>query len=595
MRSSQVVEEGLGVAGAAPVLAFERGVSYTAGGGSADGDVGAVVANADEDALGGALASLPPVRLARVLGAAVAPLSDEAAAASLRAAGAHLDEDAAGAVCAELTATWSSQTLLSLAETVMTRVGHITLGGAVDDAALHDSIARLQRLATRAEAEKLRRLREVAERGSHLGAGARRPADLLARLGLTSGEARQQADLAKQLADLPKTGQALAQGRIGLGQATEAAKALADAKAHARDNHDDTGEAAGGDDSDDGAGRGQDTRGRVEAEREAIDDTVGDAREGTDRRQTRQELERLAARRSRSRLAEAERRAYRKRHGRKFRDGDCVTIKLSGPGADTQKIWTMIQALARPKEAGEERTQEQRNYDAAVQVADRYLAEGRLPEVNGLPAQLLLIASHDAFHDVDDAEPPTVDGLGPVSSDTAKMLCCQAEWHVVVTGGDGEPLRVGRVRYQPNRAQRRAVIARDKGCVGCGAPAARCQIHHVRWWRRGGRTDITNLVLLCANCHTHVHHHDWTITLNPDGRYHAHPPTTYPSAQPAGKGPPTAERPPATGGPPAEPATSRPPAHSPPTILSLLDPPQGAASTPTSSPSSATLTRRRTR
>ncbi|MDQ3537278.1 MAG: HNH endonuclease, partial [Actinomycetota bacterium] len=60
--------------------------------------------------------------------------------------------------------------------------------------------------------------------------------------------------------------------------------------------------------------------------------------------------------------------------------------------------------------------------------------------------------------------------------------------------------------------------------VGCGAPANRCHIHHIRWWRHHGATDLHNLTLLCWTCHHNVHHNNWTITTNPDGGYTAQPP-----------------------------------------------------------------------
>ena len=52
----------------------------------------------------------------------------------------------------------------------------------------------------------------------------------------------------------------------------------------------------------------------------------------------------------------------------------------------------------------------------------------------------------------------------------------------------------------------RVVIARDRVCVGCGAPASRCQIHHIIFRSKHGRTVIENLVLVCWSCHHGLHH-----------------------------------------------------------------------------------------
>jgi Domain of unknown function (DUF222)/HNH endonuclease len=67
---------------------------------------------------------------------------------------------------------------------------------------------------------------------------------------------------------------------------------------------------------------------------------------------------------------------------------------------------------------------------------------------------------------------------------------------------------------------RRAVILRDRHCAapGCDQPPAACQVHHVVPRSKGGRTKLTNLLLLCSFHHLIlVHQWDWTITLNPDG------------------------------------------------------------------------------
>ena len=109
-----------------------------------------------------------------------------------------------------------------------------------------------------------------------------------------------------------------------------------------------------------------------------------------------------------------------------------------------------------------------------------------------------------------------------MSSETARQLCCDATLTVIVTDGDGSPLDAGRSRRDPTRKQRLAVIARDRRCVGCGAPARRCQIHHVRWWSDHGPTDVANLCPLCPGCHTNVHHFGWAVTRH-GNRYTARP------------------------------------------------------------------------
>jgi predicted restriction endonuclease len=53
---------------------------------------------------------------------------------------------------------------------------------------------------------------------------------------------------------------------------------------------------------------------------------------------------------------------------------------------------------------------------------------------------------------------------------------------------------------------RRATLARDGyRCRLCGAPNATLQVHHLLEVSRGGRTEPSNLLTLCEDCHAMVH------------------------------------------------------------------------------------------
>ena len=87
----------------------------------------------------------------------------------------------------------------------------------------------------------------------------------------------------------------------------------------------------------------------------------------------------------------------------------------------------------------------------------------------------------------------------------------------VVLHAPGE-LELGRTTRLANRAQRRALRAMYRTCAipGCEVRFAHCKIHHVVWWRHGGRTDLANLVPLCHRHHTHVHLDGWDLHLSAD-------------------------------------------------------------------------------
>ena len=74
---------------------------------------------------------------------------------------------------------------------------------------------------------------------------------------------------------------------------------------------------------------------------------------------------------------------------------------------------------------------------------------------------------------------------------------------------------LGRTTRLANRAQRRALRALYPRCAipGCSVHYGRCKLHHVVWWRHGGRTDLANLIPVCTHHHTKVHHDGWALSL----------------------------------------------------------------------------------
>lgn len=81
-------------------------------------------------------------------------------------------------------------------------------------------------------------------------------------------------------------------------------------------------------------------------------------------------------------------------------------------------------------------------------------------------------------------------------------------------------LDLGRSTRLASRAQRRAMRARYRRCAvpGCEIGFDRCKMHHIVWWRHGGRTDLANLVPVCAHHHAAIHDRGWQVQV--DGRGH---------------------------------------------------------------------------
>ena len=75
------------------------------------------------------------------------------------------------------------------------------------------------------------------------------------------------------------------------------------------------------------------------------------------------------------------------------------------------------------------------------------------------------------------------------------------------------PLALARGKRTATASQWQALIARDRGCIRCGRAPRYCQAHHIHHWRHGGKTDVSNMVLLCQRCHHDLHFGQYTITI----------------------------------------------------------------------------------
>jgi hypothetical protein len=117
---------------------------------------------------------------------------------------------------------------------------------------------------------------------------------------------------------------------------------------------------------------------------------------------------------------------------------------------------------------------------------------------------------------------------GPaISAETGRRLACDGSVCGVLFGKGTEVLDLGRTQRLPNRAQRRALMARDGGCRFPGCTERRyVEAHHVVHWIDGGLTDLVNLLLLCWRHHHAVHEGGYHLTFkdgvvtvwSPDGR-----------------------------------------------------------------------------
>jgi hypothetical protein len=119
-----------------------------------------------------------------------------------------------------------------------------------------------------------------------------------------------------------------------------------------------------------------------------------------------------------------------------------------------------------------------------------------------------------------------LDVLGPISQEVARRLACDAKVFVSADDAGGQSLNLGRTRRNPSDAQRMEIRRRDKGCRFPGCTHTEfTDVHHVRHWVDGGRTDLDNLVELCDQHHRAVHEMGWKMSGDPNVELTFHSPT----------------------------------------------------------------------
>ena len=156
----------------------------------------------------------------------------------------------------------------------------------------------------------------------------------------------------------------------------------------------------------------------------------------------------------------------------------------------------------------------------ATRPADR---DERSPSLRN---QIMVVAHTEAITGTDPDARCEIPGTGPIPRSELERLACEAEIFGVLFSGDGRPLWHGRRLRTVSPQQWRALLARDRGCVLCGAGPSYCHAHHIVAWTAPARgpTDIDNLVMVCNLHHRHIHQHNLTLARGPDGGWVARAP-----------------------------------------------------------------------
>jgi hypothetical protein len=347
------------------------------------------------------------------------------------------------------------------------------------DALIEEDFEELHRAVELLEAERLRRLAEIDrrrlfERDGHLSAASW----LASKFKVAWGAAREHVRIARGLEEMPETRRALDEGELSLSAVRELVSAR-DADPSAFERSEST---------------------LVEAARiHSMNDLKRVAaywRQAVEREQALGGEEKL---RERRRLH-----ASVSLLGMVRVDGD-----LDPETGETllTALGAVLDAEARSRGEDDVRTPAQRRSDALGEICRQWLDRTDRPTVAGERPHVTVTVGAEALQE-DGSEPMSeLDHVGPVSTDAARRLACDASVMRVVLSGRSEPLDVGRRTPVVAPPMRRAVIVRDRHCrfPGCDRPHTWCDAHHVVHWTDGGPTAAQNLLLLCRRHHRKVH------------------------------------------------------------------------------------------
>ena len=183
------------------------------------------------------------------------------------------------------------------------------------------------------------------------------------------------------------------------------------------------------------------------------------------------------------------------------------------------------------RDRDDERSAGQRTHDALVDVCKRHLDSGRLPDAGGQRPHLTITTTVESLVGLKGQPAGRVSWTPGVPAETMRRLACDAALTRIASKDrrpgesvDGVPpsgavngpraeiaAEISATSRTIPAATRRALIARDKGCVfeGCGRPPEWTDAHHLRHWVDGGPTTLDNLALLCRRHHRLVHEEGW--------------------------------------------------------------------------------------
>jgi Domain of unknown function (DUF222)/HNH endonuclease len=185
-----------------------------------------------------------------------------------------------------------------------------------------------------------------------------------------------------------------------------------------------------------------------------------------------------------------------------------------------------LNAVSGPPAPDDKRTPKQRRADAAVELARRQLDRGDLPEVGGQRPHLSVIVEAATLAKQPGSPAAELEWAQTIPAETARRLACDAAITPIFRGAESNQPQAGPTTRSISGSQRKALVARDRGCRfrGCDRPPDWTDAHHIQHWADGGKHVMPNLVLLCRRHHRLVHEEGWHLAWNDQRELVAVPP-----------------------------------------------------------------------
>ena len=106
----------------------------------------------------------------------------------------------------------------------------------------------------------------------------------------------------------------------------------------------------------------------------------------------------------------------------------------------------------------------------------------------------------------------------PISEAALRRLLCDSGLRLTVDDAEGRAVGIGRRSRAIPAWLESQLRWRDGGCRFPGCEHTHwLHGHHLVHWPDGGRTDLSNLAVLCGAHHRYLHEGGWRLTGDPDG------------------------------------------------------------------------------